>query len=154
MTTPASRSGDAATGLPALGVVTVYDGTRATVVAVEVAAARAAREREPLTVVVVARRVPPYAETIAEASEAAHRQNQDVHRRTREVRARCDTAGLEPHVLLSPRRSRGALAAAARSRPYRIAVAPARPRWWRLFDRVTIARLQRHTPEVVLASRR
>jgi surfactin synthase thioesterase subunit len=131
-------------------VVTVYDGSPGTAHAVEVAAVQAAREGQPLTVVVSARRVPPYGETVAEVREAAQRHDQDARRRTREVLARCDTAGVRPHVVLSPRRARRALAAAVRAESYRTAVVPARAAAVRLLDRVTAARLRRHTPEVIV----
>jgi alkanesulfonate monooxygenase SsuD/methylene tetrahydromethanopterin reductase-like flavin-dependent oxidoreductase (luciferase family) len=136
-----------------LGVVTVYDGTPMTVRAVEIAAQRAALEREPLTVIVVARRVPPYAETIAEAREAAQRQDQGARRHTREVLARCDTSGLTPQLLVSPRRARRALAAVLRGRRFRVAVVPGRSRPWRWLDRATVARLQRSVPTVIVTRR-
>jgi hypothetical protein len=131
-------------------VVTVYDGSPATVRAVEVAAAQAARGQQPLTVVVSARRVPPYGETVAEVDEAAQRHDQDARRRTREVLARCDAAGVPPHLVVSPRRARRALAAAVRAGSYEVAVAPARPAVLRHLDVVTAARLRRHTPVVIV----
>jgi hypothetical protein len=131
-------------------VVTVYDGSPGTVRAVEVAAARAARERQPLTVVVSARRVPPYGETVAEVREAAQRRDQDARRRTQEVLARCDSAGVSPHVVLSPRRARRALVGAVRARPYRVAVVSARVAVLGLLDLVTAARLRRHVPVVIV----
>lgn len=131
--------------------MTVYDGRRETTRAVEVAASHAARERQPLTVVVSARRVPPYGETVAEVREAAQRHDQDARRRSREVRALCDAAGVTPHVVLSPRPARRALAAAVRAGSYQVAVVPAGGSVLPLLAGITAARLRRHVPVVIVS---
>jgi hypothetical protein len=86
-------------------VIVVYDGTRASRLALDVACELAAPQRG-LQVVVATRRSPRYGETMAEAEEGFSRADRAARRLRNEVEAYCQERGLTARVTVRPGRAR------------------------------------------------
>jgi nucleotide-binding universal stress UspA family protein len=124
------------------GVVVAYNGTARGRAALDVACDLAAAREARLTVLVVARRVPRYGETVAEVQEADTRRGQAVRRLRSETLARCTERGVQPAVTVTGNRSARALRAELSRHPYSIVVVTAQP-LTSLLARVAILRQRR-----------
>ena len=87
-------------------VIVVYDGTRASRLALDVACELAAPQGRQVHVVIATRRSPRYGETMAETEEAFSRAEQAARRFRNEVDAYCQERGHTARVTVRPGRAR------------------------------------------------